>query len=197
MNSRLFLYLLCVSVVYGCVDNVFAQTAADQAPKQEMVWLYGSFAEINSASPVVGAATMPLTLAKALVDAVPANYVKEANESGFDIPLIVDIVEALPAGEKFELTKNDYHLEIYKVVKTAEFDKKPTSLVIQNEQLRLPIPLILTGTVVKALQLAFKDLKGLDEELAKLVNQIKETPPGILLKGEDRLMNSWLEIRLQ
>ncbi len=200
MNGNMMRLLVCACLILGIGICSQAQPNPQeqvQPKQQEEVWLYGSFQEINSASPVIGGATLPLSLGKAIVSAVPAQYLKESADAGFDIPTIANIIESMPAGETFELTKNDFNLVIMKKKVPIDPEASASSLVIQNEQLRLPIPLILTGTVVKALQLAFKELRGLDEPLANVINEVKQTPPGTLLKGEDRLMKSWLEIRLQ
>ncbi|RJP24295.1 MAG: hypothetical protein C4527_19150 [Candidatus Omnitrophota bacterium] len=193
MNRRVTIRAIWVLVF--CGFGLYSQ--AQPAPTEEQIWLYGSFQEINSASPVIGGATLSLALAKAVVAAIPPKYLVESADAGFDIPIIATIVDSMPVGDTFELTKHDFHLVIVKQSKTVDPAVTASSLVIQNEKMRLPIPLLLTGAVVKALQLAFKELDGMDEPLAQLVTEVKKTPPETLLKGEDRLMNSWLVIRLQ
>ncbi len=175
------------------------------ANSEEIIWLQGSFKEINCASPMIGAATVPMALTQAIVAAVPASYINDVKEDGIDIPLITTLVEAMPPGEKFELKQDDFHLRIVKFKKNVLPDSVATKLSIKTKELSIPaIPLFLSKPAVGALKLAMKalsvkidDPEVFGEALNKVVDEVKKTPPGILLKGEDKLMDSWLEIRLE
>ncbi|MBN2329635.1 MAG: hypothetical protein JXR73_21015 [Candidatus Omnitrophica bacterium] len=165
------------------------------ASAQDEVWLAGSLEEIKSASPMIGHATMPLSLAKAIVDAVPPKYLKESQEAGFEIPVIAEAVESMKPDDVFDLTIKDIHIVVRKFTKPKPAEPPaPSRLQINNPDLKLPIPLFMTGTAVTLLQYVVKEFKGMDAQLAHLIEQVKMTPPGLLLKGEDRLMNTWLEI---
>lgn len=171
---------------------------------EEVIWLKGSFKEINCASPMIGAATAPQALVKAIVEAVPSIYIEEVKEDGIDIPLIVTLVEAMPVGEKFELKQDEFQLSIEKFKKEASPGDVAAKLSIKTKELSIPaIPLFLSTPAVGALKLAMKTLgvkvddpDAFSKALDKVVEEVKNTPPGILLKGEDKLLDSWLEIQL-
>lgn len=168
------------------------------ASAEEEIWLSGSLVEIKSASPLIGFATMPLALAKAFVEATPPKYIKETSEEGWDVVAIAKSVEAMKINGVFDKTMNNIQLRIRKFIKPKpETPPAPSRLQINNPTLKLPIPLFMTGAAVSVLQYAIKEFKGMDAQLTKVIEQVKLTPPGMLLKGEDRLMNSWLEIRLE
>ncbi|MBD3267673.1 hypothetical protein GF373_13470 [bacterium] len=61
----------------------------------------------------------------------------------------------------------------------------------------MKVPLSITSMTVKLLQVAFKDLQGMDAQLAAVIGEVKKTPPAVLLKGEDKLMDSMLKISLE
>jgi len=190
--------VVCTILLTGC----FFITALNHfAWSEELVWLRGTFQEVNSASPVVGMATFPLELTRAVIAATPKKFLKEASEDGFHIEAIFKAVEAMPVNEKFKIVNKDIHLEIEKFVTIQETPASSGLLIIglnsPDRNFNIPVPLALTAAAVPLLQYAMKELKGLEEELGKMLEQVKKTPPGILLKGEDKLMNSWLEIRLQ
>ena len=163
---------------------------------EDIVWLQGTFQEVNSASPVTGSATMPLSLARSIVRSTPQKYLDDVKTGGFDLEAILAALEAMPMDQVFQIKRDDYHLVIHKYSAAAP-EAKPSLLFIRSDSLSIPVPLAITGTAITLLQFAIKDLKGLDQQLATLLEEVKKTPPGLLLKGEDRLMQSWLEIRLQ
>ncbi len=186
-----------IVVILGMVFLVYSSGFSGEAAPKDEIWLAGTFNEVNSASPVIGGATVSLSLAKAIVAAVPPKYLKETKESGFDLVTIAQLVEAMPKDEVFELTKDDYHLQIRKFTKPVNPEEYSSTLMIRNNKFSLPIPLLITGTAVSVLQYALEDFKGMDEPLTQLINQVKQSPPGLILKGEDKLFNSWLEIYLR
>lgn len=168
---------------------------------EETVWLRGTFKEVNSASPVVGEATFPLELTRAVIAATPQKFLDEAFVSGFNIPVLFQSVEAMPVGESFEMKNDDYFLHIEKF---AVDEPEPVSsklLLIHMEgadgRTNIPVPLALTSTAIPLLQLAVKELEGMEEPLGKMLEEVKKTKPGVLLIGEDKLMKSKLEIKLQ
>jgi hypothetical protein len=165
---------------------------------QEEIWLSGSLEEIKAASPIIGQATMPINLLNAIVQAVPQKYLKETKESGFDVPALYKSVEAMAPDEIFDVTINDIHLVIRKFVKhKPDVAQASSRLYIRTQDLSVPIPLILTGPAITLLQYIVKEFKGMDQQLSVLLEEVKKTPPGLLLQGEDRLMNSWLKILLK
>jgi len=186
--------LFIAGMVLLVISSGFAE---EKAAVKEEIWLAGTFSEINSASPVIGGATVSLSLAKAIVAAVPPKYLKETKESGFDLVTIAQLVEAMPVDEVFELTKDDYHLKIRKFPKEVPADAYSSTLMIRNNKFSLPIPLLITGPAVCVLHYALEEFKGMDEPLTQVINQVKQTPPGLILKGEDQLFDSWLEIYLR
>ena len=164
----------------------------------EEIWLSGSLEEIKAASPIIGQATMPINLLNAIVQAVPQKYLKETKESGFDVPALYKSVEAMAPDEIFDVTINDIHLVIRKFVKhKPDVAQASSRLYIRTQDLSVPIPLILTGPAITLLQYIVKEFKGMDQQLSVLLEEVKKTPPGLLLQGEDRLMNSWLKILLK
>jgi len=190
--NRWILYLL-IGIGWGNISF----SPLSYSEEKETVWLYGKLQEVNSASPMVGEASFPLSLARAVLAAIPPKYLKNSKDAGFDIDTISQVVESMPKGEIFEMTQNDYKIAIHKGVVSATPVAKPYSLIIRNENIKLPVPLMITGMAVKVLQMAFKDFAGLDTQLTHVFEEVKNTPPGLLLKGEDKLMNEWLEIRLE
>lgn len=189
-GKKIFL-LVCIGLMMG-----FSGAAGSWA--EDEVWLAGSLEEIRSASPMIGHATMPLSLAKAIVDAIPPKYLKETQEAGFEIPIIAEAVESMKPNDVIDLTIHDVHIVIRKFLRPKPAEPPvPSRLQINNPDLKLPIPLFMTGTAVTLLQYVVKDFKGMDAQLTHLIEQVKMTPPGLLLKGEDRLMNTWLEIYVE
>ncbi len=185
--------IFCSVAWMGLLMNVYGQ----ESEEIETIWIHVFFEEVQSASPVIGHATLPLPLAKAIVDTVPPRTLEESKEEGFDILAIANAVELMPNGEEFEVSKNDYHLRITKKTVKAPPGPKPNTLRITTDQIKLPVPLGYTGMVVRLLQMTFEDLKGLEEPLANVVEEVKKTPACLLLKGEDKLLHSWMEVRLE
>lgn len=168
---------------------------------EETIWLRGTFKEINTSSPVVGEATFPLELTRAVIAATPPNFLEEAMNSGFDIPVLFQSVEAMPVGETFELNKEEYQLRIEKFAVNDPAPKESKLMLIHidepNGRTNIPVPLALTSTAIPLLQLALKELKGMEDQLGKLIEEVRKTTPGLLLTGQDKLMYSTLEIKLQ
>ncbi|MEW6233787.1 MAG: hypothetical protein AB1656_00230 [Candidatus Omnitrophota bacterium] len=189
---RAMLRFAITALLYGAIHG-----AADAANGDKITWVQIAFDEIKSASPVTGEATAPLSLVKAIVNAIPQKYIDEAKEDGFDIKAIFAAVESMPERETFELTKKDYHLLIRKQTKAVGELVYPSWLNVKSKDFKVPIPLMITGTAVSVVQFAFSDLKLDSAALDVLVAEVKKTPPGLILKGEDKLMNSWLEIKLE
>lgn len=185
-------------VLFLSIGLLIASLGTIYTQADDEIWLAGSLEEIKSASPLIGHATMPMTLARAIVSAVPPKYATETKEAGWDIETIAQAVEAMKVNDVFDLTINNMHLVIHKYIRQKpETPPSPSLLRINNPTLKLPVPLILTSTAITLLQYAVKEFKGMDAQLTILIEQIKKTPPGLILKGEDRLMNSWLEILLE
>lgn len=159
-------------------------------------WVQAAFEEINAASPMVGSATMPLDLALAMVEATPSKHLRGAAEDGFDIPAIAQKVKGLPAGAAYEVKTLRYRLVLTRFDKPPQPDASPSRLYIQTSALSVPVPLMLTGAAVSILQYAVEDLQGMDDELARVLEEVKKTPPGMLLEGRDEYMDSWLKISL-
>lgn len=191
---KLFLFVL-ISVYW--LSSPGAQTTPSNPAPDETVWLHFAFAEINSASPVIGEATFPISLAQKVVAALPPKTVKECQESGFDIPKIAEAVNQLKTGEKYQNKTKEYQLKISKIPLSFPTEAKATYLAINNPKFPIKVPLSMTALAVKMLQLYDKDLKDMGPELTKVVEEIQKTPPAVLLKGEDKLMDSWLEISLE
>lgn len=196
MTFRSIFAIVCIglSVMSAAGQELNSATGTGAA---EIVWVLASFQEVRSASPVVGQATMPLPLALAAVNSVPANVKADSRKDGFDIDIIAQAVAAMPINQTFELTKKDYNLRIRKVRASAQTDVQPSMLYINNDTVKLPIPLIFTGTAVSALQMAFEELKGMEEPLNAAMEELKRTPPGVLVTGRDTLTEGWLTITLE
>jgi hypothetical protein len=149
----------------------------------------------------VGTATFPLELTRAVIAATPKKFLDEVFDSGFDIPVLFKSVEAMPVGETFEYNNDEYRLRIEKFVVDDPNPKASNLLLIHmdepNGTTNIPVPLALTSTAIPLLQLAVKELAGMEGQLSKVIEEVRKTKPGILLTGEDKLMNSTLEIKLQ
>ncbi len=185
-------------ITYGIALLIISFASFSSEAAQEEIWLSGSLEEIKAASPIIGYATMPLNLVKAIVQAVPSKYLKETKESGFDVPAIFTAVDAMETNELFDVTINDIHLVIRKFEKEKPDEPLTSSrLYISTQDFSVPIPLIMTGPAITLLQYIVKEFKGMDQQLSMLIEEIKKTSPGLLLQGEDRLMNSWLKILLK
>lgn len=189
---RVFLRYTIIAMLV-CATHGLA-FAASNSP---LVWLQVSIEEINSASPIIGSATLPLPLTGAIVNAVPEKIKNDWKEDGFDVEAIFETVNAMRGDDTFALTKNDYHLVIKKFTKTPISTATPSYFKLKSNKFSLPIPLMITSTAVRVIQLAFRDLKIDNADLARVMEELKSTPPGLLLKGEDKLLDSWLEIRLE
>jgi len=189
---RAMLRFALIALLFGAIHST-----AIAADGDKITFVQIAFDEIKSASPVVGEATAPLSLLKAIVNAVPQKYLDDAKGDGFDLKAIYAAVESMPEKETFELTKKDYHLLIRKQTKPAGEQVYPSWLNVKSKDIKVPIPLLITGTAVSVVQFAFSDLKLDSAALDVLVAEVKKTPPGLILKGEDKLMNSWLEIKLE
>lgn len=168
---------------------------------EETIWLRGTFKEINTSSPVVGEATFPLELTRAVIAATPPKFLEEAMLSGFDIPVLFQSVEAMPVGETFELNKEEYQLRIEKFAVNEPEPKESRLMLIHLEEAngttKIPVPLALTSTAIPLLQLALKELNGMEDQLAKLIEEVRKTSPGLILTGQDKLMYTKLDIKLQ
>ncbi len=169
---------------------------------EKTVWLRGTFQEIGSASPVIGHATFTLDLTESIIRATPPKFILEAEKAGFNIEAIHASVQAMPVGETFEIqNNNEFHLQIEKFESLSTNDKPTKLLLIRmqspNGTTRIPVPLALTSTAIPLLQLALEELAGMEAQLGAMLEEVKKTPPGTLLVGEDKLMNSVLEIKLQ
>ena len=155
-------------LLFACIALLSLMMGIRQGNTEEEVWLTGSLVEIKSASPLIGFATMPLSLATALVDAVPPKYLKETQEEGFNIPAISQSVKALKPNGVIDMTIKDMHLVIRKFTRPKPATPPaPYRLQINNPNLKLPIPLVLTGTAVTVLQYAVKEFKGMDSQLTQ------------------------------
>lgn len=176
-------------------------TASLPAFCEETIWLRGTFKEINTSSPVVGEATFPLELTRAVIAATPPKFLEEAMLSGFDIPVLFQSVEAMPVGETFELNKEEYQLRIEKFAVNEPEPKESRLMLIHLEEpngtTKIPVPLALTSTAIPLLQLALKELNGMEDQLAKLIEEVRKTTPGLILTGQDKLMYTKLDIKLQ
>lgn len=190
--------LLTTRFLFVCL--IFSITSSFSY-SEETVWLRGTFKEVNSASPVVGEATFPLNLTRAVIAATPKKFLDEAMEGGFNISAIFQAVEAMPVGETFELNNDEYILHIEKFAVNEPEPAESKLLLIHLEETEgttnIPVPLALTSTAIPLLQLALKELKGMEEPLSIMLDEVKKTKPGVLLIGEDKLMKSKLEIKLQ
>jgi hypothetical protein len=172
----------------------------DSEPAQNStLWLQGHFREINSASPVVGSATMTVQLAQTIVNAIPAKHKKDFAESGFDVDTIAMDVQAAPLKEGLTYQHEEYILALQKENQLIESNATASYLVIKSNQLPMPlkVPLAITNLSVKLIQFAFEDFQGLDQPLRRVIEEIKKLPPMVILQGEDRLMGDWMEISLE
>lgn len=183
------------SLLFLTILSLGAQPALPEL-KQE-VWVRIAFEEIDAASPVVGEATFPVPLAKKLIAAIPPKTIKESKEDGFDIPKIAQTVETMEVGGVYKQQSKDYHLKIQKILLPTPKNVTANYLCITTAKFPLKVPLSITSMTVKLLQVAFKDLQGMDAQLAAVIGEVKKTPPAVLLKGEDKLMDSMLEISLE
>jgi hypothetical protein len=186
------LVLLCVWIM-----PLGAQTESTLATGSGQPWVHIAFEEINSASPVIGEATLPLSLAMTVVDAVPQKTRDECKEEGFDLKDLRNRTRLLETGTSFSAAQEKYQLTITKIAPPVTSQALPSTLLIKTHLFPLKAPLTITNLTVKLLQLAFKDLKGMDEELTLLVEEIKKTPPTTLLTGEDKYLETSLEIGLE
>lgn len=167
---------------------------------EETVWIRGTFEEKNS-SPLIGSATVPLELTKAVVAAIPKQFLEELEYSGFDMPVLLQAVEALPVGDIFELNEDDYHLKIEKYTTNDPQPARSNLLLIRLDEpdgpTRIPVPLSITSAAIPLLQYALKELKGMEEPLAKVIEEVRKTAPGLVFVGEDQFTDTTLEIKLQ
>ncbi len=189
MTKRIFLILIAL-ILCGTFQTVCVADNGDVA------WLQGTFEEVNSASPVIGKATMPLSLVQSIVEATPNKYLEEAKESGFDISAILLSVEAMQEEDHFELVKGDYRLAIHKYTQPAQ-SSNVRYLYVRSENFSVPIPLSVTKVAVSVLQYAFSELDIDKNALSTMIEEIKKTPSGMILDGEDKLMEAWLKVRLE
>lgn len=188
------IFISAVGLIW--ISSPGAQTTPAAPVLKNEVWVHLSFKEIKSVSPVVGEATMPVNLAMKVLEAVPPKSMKECKESGFDLPQISQKIRKLKTGDKFEENSKEFLIKINKtVIPTAE---QPASmLVIKNAKFPMKIPLSMTSMAIKLLQSFVKELNGMDAQLTAVLDEVKKTPPSLLLKGEDRLMQDWLEISVE
>lgn len=187
------LFVRRIWLIFACMGIGTLTVSAQQMP-----WVVASLEEIDLASPVVGAATFPISLARSVMDAVPEKYRQEALESGFDIETIEQAVIKMPYGETFSMTENGYRLVIRKLLVPMEgVEAKPSMLMVENDTINLPIPLTLTDTAIGIVTMQINELKGQEAQLREVIRHLEQTPPGVLLTGADYLTNSWLRISLR
>ncbi|MDX9753048.1 MAG: hypothetical protein RBU29_03755 [bacterium] len=189
--------LILTFLTFSWLSSPGAQTLASAPVGEETIWLHIAFDEINSASPVVGEATFPVQLAHKVIAALPPKTLQECKESGFDIPVIAGLVDQLKVGQHYESTVKEYHLRVTKIARTLPAEPKATYLAVNNPKFPIKVPLTMTPVTVKMLQLYYKELKDMEQQLTAVVEEIQQTPPTLLLKGEDKLMDSWLQISLE
>jgi hypothetical protein len=170
------------------------------AAAQQMPWVVASLEEINLASPVVGAATVPLSLARTALAAVPQVYLNDARDSGFDLALIEERVVKMPYDQELEMVENGYHLVIRKILIPVPGEVESNRLIVQNDTINLPpIPLSesLISTAIYIATLQLEELKGKEPELQQVIRELRRTPPGVILTGVDYLTEGWLRIYLE
>ncbi|MDP8242833.1 MAG: hypothetical protein P9L94_02045 [Candidatus Hinthialibacter antarcticus] len=183
-------FWLCLVVF--CTSSFIA--AAQETPTSQLLV---SFEEINSASPIVSHATMTVALAKAFVNAMPDKWSAEIKDSGFDLATITTLVESLRVDDSIENESEKYRLEVVKKNLPKDANAAPGYLVIHSNKLRLPVPLLVTSVAVGAIQLAFRDFKDKQAELTALVEEIKQSPKGMLYDQHDVYDGSWLRLSLE
>ena len=187
MNIRLWFSLIVI-----CFSPFIVAAQETSTPR-----LLVSFEEINSASPIVSHATLTVSLAKAFVNAMPENWSAEIKDSGFDLDAITMLVESLRDDDSIQSESGKYRLEVQKKKLPANANDAPGDLVIHSNKLRLPVPLLVTSAAVGAIQLAFRDFKDKQAELTTLVEEIKQSPKGMLYDQHDDYDGSWLRLSLE
>lgn len=160
-------------------------------------WLTISLEEIDYAKPVIADATIPISLAEALLGALPPTWATEIREEGFQLQNLIAKARLLRTDESFVATTDSYEMTITKRARDVDPSQTPSYLVIQSPETRIPFPLMVTSVAVNGLQLLMKEFKGMDAELALFVEELKKTPPGLLYEEYDEMDDSWMKVMLE
>lgn len=173
------------------------QNQNQASANKQNIWVVAYFQEVNSASPIIGVATMPIHLAQTVVEAIPQDVKKDSQTVGFDIDLIRKTVMAMPNDQTFELTENDYNLVIRKFVPESLPSGNASTLIVNTQDVRIPLPLTLSDAAIGMLQYTFEELRGMDEQLRRVMQELRNVPPGELVVGKDYFSETWMRVRLE
>lgn len=160
-------------------------------------WLSVSFREVNTASPIVANATLPASLANAIVAAVPDKQREDAKEDGFDLEQLAARSQALKAGDRIHEASSRYEMNIVKTPAPDAGVSSPGYLIVQTDKIRVPVPLSVTSLAVGSIQYLFKDFKDKGAELTTLIEELRKMPTGMIYSHYDQYDNSYLKLSLE
>jgi len=158
-------------------------------------WLQVSVDEIGAASPIRAFAAMPIRLATAVFQAVPAKYHQDCLDYGFDLKKLAQTADALAIGAKTTVESEGITVQLAKFDRKETSNEKPSFLVVTINDANVQFPLLLTGPAVKALTYFFEELQPVKNELGVVIERAKDCPPGRLLWCTDQY--DTLEISLK